>query len=213
MSRDMTTAMSDALQETSVRPVLIGRFDIVSDPVYVWTGPGIFGPSGSGDSAMDGQNFDPLAPFVEISNIAEDQGIGGPVTITLSGQDLDETALRQVVRDKRQWRAQKAYLWSGLLDTDNYTVISYPVRIKSGIMTNMRVNRGAEESTVSVTLDRDRGGAISAPFRWIDHPRIYPSDKWGTFLPKLSNNPEGLTFFNTNIPGDTRPNPRGLNIL
>jgi len=82
--RDLTAGMSTGLSDRVVRPVLIGRLDIVTDPVIAWTGPGVFAPIGTGDTALDGQTFQPLAPFIDMSSIEEDQGIGGPVTLSLS---------------------------------------------------------------------------------------------------------------------------------
>jgi hypothetical protein len=191
--RDITAGMTTALGAGVIRPVLIGRLDIASDPVVAWTGPGVFAPTGTGDAALDGRTFLPLAPFLEMSPIEEDQGIGGPVTLALTGHDLDEETLRQVVRDKRQWRGQPAYLWLGLLAADEKSVIADPVRIKSGVMTGMTVLRNKETAEVRVTLDADLGNARSAPYRWLDHSRIYPSDTFSAYIIKLANKPQGLT--------------------
>jgi hypothetical protein len=181
-----------AVQERVVRPVLIGRLEIVSDPIIAWTGPGIFAPVSTGDAAMDGQTFSPLAPFLEMDNINENQSFGGPVTLTLTGHDLDVEALRQVVRDKRQWRGQKAWLWQGLLSADEKTVVLNPVRIKTGLMVHMSTLRDKQKATVSVIIDEDLGNAFSAPYRWIDHTRLFPTDTLSTYVIKLANKPEGL---------------------
>lgn len=191
--RDIHASTDTALQANVVIPVLIGRLDIAVDPIIAWSGPGTFAPVATGDTAMDGQTFSPLAPFITLTNIAEDQGIGGPVTLTLAGHDLDEDALRQVVRDKRAWRGKKAYLWEGLLDTsDEKTVIANPVRIKTGVMVQITTNRDKESASVSVTIDMDIGNAKSAPYRWIDHTRFWSADEWSTFIIKLANKPVGF---------------------
>jgi hypothetical protein len=190
--------MQTALVADTIRPVLIGYLGITSDPLVAWTGPGVFAPTGTADDALNGQTFLPLAPFVKMSNIVEDQSIGGPVTLTVSGQDLDDVALRQVVRDKRAWRGKPAYLWLGLLNSNEYAVIADPVRIKTGVMTGMVVSRRVEEHTVSVEIDRDLGNARSAPFRWVDHTRLFPNDTGTTYVRKLANKPEGLTSSDIN---------------
>lgn len=193
MSRDITAGMVTGLEDGVVRPVLIGRFDIVTDPLSAWTGPGSLAPTGTGDPALDGEIFVGIAPYLELTDVVEDQGIGGPVQITISGHDIDEELLRQVVRDKRQWRGQPAYLWLGLLNADESTLIADPMRIKTGVMTQMIVLRSAETATVTVTIDTDLGGAKDAPWRWIDHPLFYPADTFSTFIIALFNKPEGLT--------------------
>ncbi|KKL97943.1 hypothetical protein LCGC14_1829370 [marine sediment metagenome] len=192
-NKPMTAEVETALQQPDVRLVLIGRFDIISDPLKAWTGPGTFLPTGSGDGALDGETFVGLAPYVAISGITENQGIGGPVTLTISGEDLDEPLLRQIVRDKRQWRGQPAYLWWGLLNTaDGYSVIADPVRMKSGIMVNMVTNRGKGAATVSITIDEDLGNAKSAPYRWIDHVLTYSTDTFSSYVVELANKPNGF---------------------
>jgi hypothetical protein len=200
--RTLEAGMLSGLVAQTVRPVLIGRFDIVTDPLTAWTGPGTFAPSGTADSALNGQVFVTLAPFVEVSNIVEDQGIGGPIQISISGHDLDEDLLRQIVRDKRKWRGQPCYLWMGLLNADESTVVADPVRIKTGVMTQMTTQRDEEGATVTVTVDKDLGRANDYPWRWIDHPRLFTGDTFSTFIVALSNKPEGLTDGSIRGPGD-----------
>ena len=192
MARDLTAGMTTALDGATIRPVLIGYLAIDTDPVISWTGPGVFAPTGTDDAILNGKTFMPMAPFVKMSSILEDQSIGGPVTLTLSGHDLDEELLRQVVNDKRAWRGKAAYLWLGLLNSDEASVVADPVRIKTGVITNMVVSRTKDDMTVSVIIDRDLGNARSAPFRWIDHPRLFSTDTWSTYVKKLANKPRGL---------------------
>lgn len=191
--RDITAGMKTGLEADTIRPVLIGRFDVLTDPLTAWTGYGTFAPSGTGDASLDGQIFVNMAPYIEMTDIVEDQEIGGPVQMTVSGHDLDEALLRQIVRDKRQWRGRSAWLWLGLLNADEATVIADPMRIKTGVMTQMQVVRQKDDAKVVVTIDKDLGRARSAPWRWIDHPRLFPADTWSTFIVALSNKPEGIT--------------------
>lgn len=189
--RDLTSAMTTGLTDRVIRPVLIGRLDIQTDPVAAWTGPGIFAPSGTGDTELDGYTFDGIEGFIDISNIKEDQGIGGPVTLTATAHDLDDNLLRQLVRDKRTWRGQNAFLWLGLLD-ETANVISNPTRIKTGVMTSMEIQRRPDDSSVVVTIDQDLGNASSPPFLILDHPRIWSGDTFATFMTKLANKPQGF---------------------
>ena len=192
MSRSLNAQTATALQERIVRPVLIGRLDILDDPVYSWTGPGLFAPTGSGDSALDGNVYDPAEAFIDISTIQENQGIGGPVTITAKAHLRDEPLLRQLVRDRRQWRGRPAYLWLGLLDSQEEAVIPYPTRIKTGVMTNMLIRREPDAAQVEIVIDTDLGNARSAEFRWLDHSRYHPDDTWSSYILQLANKPLGV---------------------
>ena len=200
--RDITPLMADDLQEAVVRPVLIVRFDIVTDPLTAWTGPGTFGPTGTNDAALDNQVFLSMAPIVGVSNITEDQGIGSATTITVSGHDLDEDLLQQIVRNRNKWRGQNAYLWLGLLMPDEHSVRANPMRIKTGVMTQMTVSRAKNEAVVIIEVDKDLGRAKSAALRWIDHQRIFSTDTWSAFIFDLMNQPEGFT--NTSLGGFAR---------
>jgi hypothetical protein len=184
--------MSTGLAERVVRPVLLGRLDIATDPLVAWTGPGVFAPTGTGDTALDGEIFATMAPIMALTNISEDQGIGGPVTITLTGHDLDEDLLRQIVRDTRQWRGRGAWLWSGLLMSNEASVIADPIRIKTGVMTSIKIYRDKNNAGVAVTIDKDIGFAKSAPFRWLDHARFWSTDTFSSFIVKLANKPQGF---------------------
>ena len=208
--RDLTGAMQTGLSDRVIRFVLIGRLDIATDPVTAWTGPGIFAPSSTGDTALDGQIFVAMAPFAGLTNILEDQGIGGPVTLALTAHDLDFDVLQQIVQDKREWRGRKAWLWAGLLDEDEKTVISNPMRIKSGIMVDITIERNLDESIAYITIDKDLGNAKSAAFRWLDHQALYPSDTFSSFIIQLANKPQGIdTFHKTGGRGrdNRRPGP------
>lgn len=192
MSRNLNPDTSNALQASAVRPVLIGRLDILGDPIYSWTGPGLFVPTDSGDTALDGNTYDPAEAFIDISVVQEDQSIGGPVTITAKAHLRDEPLLRQLVRDRRAWRGRPAYLWLGLLNEAENAVLNYPTRIKTGVMTNMLIRREADAANVDVIIDTDLGNARSAEFRWLDHSRYHPDDTWSAYILKLANKPLGV---------------------
>lgn len=192
MARDLDPVVGTALVSPVIRPVLLVRLDIASDPLTAWTGPGVFVPTGSGDAALDNQIFLNAAPIVDLTGITENKDIGGPVTLTVSGHDLEEDLLAQIISDRRQWRGRKAWLWLGLLAADQKSVIGNPFRLKTGVIVSINTLRNHETSTVSVTIDRDLGNARSAPFRYQDHPRFWDGDTFGTFLTKLANKPQGF---------------------
>ncbi len=66
------------------------------------------------------------------------------------------------------------------------------MRIKTGVITQMFISRNQDKAVVGTTIDRDLGNARSAPFRWIDHPRLFATDTFSTFVIKLANKPAGL---------------------
>jgi len=199
MTRTLTNEMGDALTSNVFRPVLIGFLDILGDPISMWTGTGTLYPVGTPDSVLNGKAFYPDQSFVDMSEIKEDRGIGGPLTIVLKANDIDADALRQIVKDRRRWRGRKAYVWMGILNETLNTVIEYPIRIKTGVMTSVAVSRMSSGVSIEIVVDEDLQNAKSAGFRWLDHINIYPNDTFSSYVIPLSNKPEGLERFSTKV--------------
>jgi hypothetical protein len=192
MLRDMSVAMQTAVDGPVFRPVLIAFLDIQTDPIGMWTGVGTLMPSGTPDSIINGKTFYPLSAFIDVSEIKEDDGIGGPVTVRLKGARLDEDALQQVVADKRQWQGRSAYLWLGIYNAQLNAVLEYPIMVKAGILTRVRVMRSIDSVSVDFTIDEDMGDASGVPFFITNHREFYPSDTFSAYMVKLANKPGGL---------------------
>jgi hypothetical protein len=191
MPRDVVEATEDAMRERVIRPVVLAVLDFSSDAIAMWTGPGLLASSGYADPALNGRIFDPDKAFLDIGDISEDQGIGGPLSIVAKGEALETDALRQIVRDRREWRGRKAYIWFGLLDDDDKELVGEPVRIKTGVMTEVKTSRG-QDYGVSITIDADLRNSSSAEWRWVDHPAGKPGDTLTAFVFDLANKPQGL---------------------
>jgi hypothetical protein len=212
MTRSLEAAVASAIAGSVLRPVFIGRLDIADDPVYAWTGPGLYAPTGTDDTALNDITFDPAGSFFEISDITEDQGIGGPVTLRADATDLDQDLLRQVVRDKRKWFGQSAYLWWGLLNETETAVLADPIRIKTGVMTTMNLVRSHESVYVSVTIDHDFRNSKAAPNRLVAHEQLWAGDTYANYLVKLANKPGGLKRLSSTGTGPVITLPNGMQI-
>lgn len=183
---------------TVLQPIYIIRLDIATDPVQVWTGPGIFAPTGTGDTALDGYTFDSAPAVLSLSDAIESSENGSPLTLTAPASELDEVILRQVVRDKRQYQGRKAWIWLGFLDTDDDTsVLSSPPirRIKFGHMLSISITEDAENGgSASLIVDVDQGRARGRNMRVQDHNRIWDGeDTFGNYVQPLANRPQGIT--------------------
>jgi hypothetical protein len=206
--RSVTTAMGEALEAPIVRPVIICRLDLATDPVLSWNGPGFYAPTATGDAALDGFVYDPEEALLDLSEISENQGIGSPLNISVKANALSQSALRQLVRDRRQWRGRNAYVWMGILNETEGEVVSEPVRIKTGVMTQVVINRSGSDESVDITVDLDLGNSRSAAFRWTDHQGIYSDDTLTGYVFALANKPQGLTKSDISAPAQipTYPN-------
>jgi hypothetical protein len=189
---DLTNSMKSAVELKTFRPVVIAYLDILGDPIAMWTGNGDFAPSGGSDPVLNGKVYYRSESFANVSEIQQDEGIGAPVIITLKANDLDESALRQVIRDKRKWLGRKAYIWLGIYDVDGKTVLSEPTRIKTGILSEAQITRAAGDVGLQFSIDSDLQNAKSAPLRYVEHQKIFAGDAFSSFMVELGNKPSGF---------------------
>ena len=189
---DLTNDMQNAVEQKTFRPVVIAYLDILGDPIAMWTGNGDFAPSGGSDPVLNGKVYYRSESFANVSEIQQDEGIGAPVIVTLKANDLDESALRQVIRDKRRWLGRKAYIWLGVYDEDGKTVLSEPVRIKTGILAEAQISRSTGDVSLQFSIDSDLQNAKSAPLRYVEHQKIFEGDLFSSFIIELANKPSGF---------------------
>ena len=187
-----TSQMQAGLEAHIVRPVLIASLDIAGDPIKGWTGPGLFMPVGTGDTALDGNVFDPQEAPVEISDFVDNQGIGEAVTITMAAVDLDQDVIRQLIRDKRKYLGRRATIWFALLDETEAGVLPNPERLKTGVIVSMSMSRNKEQETIEIIIDEDLGGSRGGELRIIDHTKFWADDTFSSFVHKLVNRPGGI---------------------
>ncbi|HEX7080044.1 MAG TPA: hypothetical protein VF329_03425 [Gammaproteobacteria bacterium] len=182
-------ALEDHLTGPVVRPVFWGLLDIAGAPLRGYTGPGAFAPVGTGDPDMDGFVFVEAEGAVDVSDISEDLGIGGPVTVTFSAGELDGTegVVQQLIADRRAFLGRKMKIWLGFLTDDESAVASDFEVIFNGVMVAAESKRQeGQPAVISVTGDADLQKANAPPVRWIDHQVFEPGDTASTFINSLS---------------------------
>lgn len=189
---DLTQDMQDATESKTFRPIVIAYLDILGDPIAMWTGNGDFAPTGGSDPVLNDKIYYRSESFANISEIQQDEGIGAPVAITLKANDLDESALRQVIRDKRRWLGRNAYIWLGIYDEDGKTVLSEPTRIKTGILAEAQIARADGDVSLQFSVDSDLQNAKSAALRYVQHQNIFEGDTFSSYIVELANKPGGF---------------------
>jgi hypothetical protein len=190
----LTTEMQTAAEASVIQPVYICRLDIENDPVTVWTGQGLYAPTGSGDTALDGQIFSSVAGIVELSNIVSKDGMADPVTAVMFGVDIDDPLLRQIIRDNRAWRGREAWIWLGFVDLTDAArpVVIYPTRLRYAYISNISINRDQESGIVSVTIDEDIDRALGTIHRYDSQADFFSTDTAADYMHLLANSPKGI---------------------
>lgn len=192
MTRDLTAGMITEVQEPLIKPVWILRLDIDTDPLYAWTGRGDFSPTGTGDSALDGNTFIGLGNIGKIGDIEDTENGSNTVQLVLPGVDLNETALQEVVLNERLWQNRQGWIWFGLLDTTYNTIIS-PTRVKTGRMDQMTVSGSGGTGTVTVALESHQSYVSQAlNTRYSQQDELDATDTSQDYVHDLANRQPGI---------------------
>jgi hypothetical protein len=172
----------------SVRPVYAGWLDFATDPIFGWTGPGVFAPAGTGDPILDGNVFTSVDAAIDISSISDGFGAGSAATVSYSMHDQSSSLFNQLVSDRASWQLRRAKIWLFFLQDDQATVWPEYRQLFSGVMSNASITRReGEPSVVNIKIDRDARKAGTAPSRLVDHVRFNPADTWSSFIIPLVN--------------------------
>lgn len=191
MTRGMTTAMETEAQASENMPVFFIRLNIETDPVIMWTGYGDYTPSGTGDVAFDGFTFVGLGNIGEISTMRDTDNGSGPVTLTLPGVDLQDTALKEIIYDARKWQWKKAWVWFGYLNTSLGVVVK-PTRMKTGRIDTLEASVRKGEGVVTLVVESHQANISQAQDkRMVDQQNIDPTDTSMDFIYDLANKTAG----------------------
>ncbi len=191
MTRGMSTAMETEAQARWNQPVVFVRLDIATDPFIKWTGYGPHTPAATGDAAFDGFTFEGLGNIGDIGTIRDTDNGSSVVRLELPGVDIDDTALKEIVQDARQWKWRRAWIWAGYMDTD-FGVIVDPTRVKTGRMDTMELVRNKGVGSVVVNIESHQANISQAQAnRLSDQKNLDPADTGMDFLADLINRPGG----------------------
>lgn len=179
--------LSDRVEAPTVRPVYVGLLDFKDEPVFGWTGPGLFAPTNTGDPDLDGNIFTSAEGAVDIGDFASDTGNGSGLTITFSAHDNDADVMRQVVRDRRSWKFRRAKIWRFFLDETQGAIYPEFTQMFAGVMTEVKFIRSASgPPSIEISMDQDIPMARGTEARWVNEPTGFSK-----FILDLANGPIG----------------------
>lgn len=175
-------SLDTILHADVVRPVFVVRLDILGDPLFGWTGPGAFAPNATGDAKLDGSIFFESEGFVEISDVTETMGIGGPIDITFAAGSLEQEALfERIFVSRRAFISRPAHVWQFWLSEDESGLYEQYEQFFSGVMTGADLTRsGDQPAIITVNCDFDLQGAKRPPALLAEHQTYYPGDTFAT---------------------------------
>jgi hypothetical protein len=175
-TRDLTTAVSDALDDEIVKPFFAIEMLFDSSPLRVWTGVG--------EATIDGNAYTGTGTLLNVSSIEETSEIAvRGATLTLSGMPSEVISL--ALQEPYQGRVCKIYF--GVVDGNTYSNLT---EVFSGYMDEMNIEEGADFGTIElkvenklIDLERARVRRFSSGYQ----KSVYPGDKGFDFVEDLQD--------------------------
>lgn len=179
MARDLTTALSDAVQASTVRPILLAKIATTGGDVRAW--------SGVGDLTFNSEVYSGTGTFGGVSPTQETADLqANGTTFSLSGvpSSMISIALGQI----RQ--GMNAQLWFGALDLTTGALIADPYELFTGFTDVPSIEESAETCIISITAENrliDLERARSRRYTKEDQEIDYPGDLGFDFVPALQD--------------------------
>lgn len=174
-TRDLTTVVSNALDDDVISPFFAVDLLFDNNPVYIWTG--------IGTNTISGKDYVGVGDFLSVSMTNETSELSATgANIVLSGIP-STTNLALALTEEYQGRRGTIYL--GMMSTTT----SYS-EIFSGYMDQMNIAEGVETSTIEITfesklidLERPRINRYTSAFQ----RDKFPNDKGLDFVETLQD--------------------------
>jgi hypothetical protein len=174
--KDVTTAVSNAVNDGVVRPFFLVSIQVLSTTLYLW--------SGMGDVTWGGHTWTGVGSFGGVSGITSSSEIAAErVTLTLSG--IDPTLVSVAFNEIRQSYPVRIYI--GFTDADGSVVVT-PVLVCAGTTDVPTLNDAGDACTIQLTVETpmvDLQRACGRRYTHDDQQISYPGDKGFQYVPGI----------------------------
>lgn len=158
MSRSMTTALRDGLQEKAIAPVIFCELEFSGGIIRLWSGVGTI--TWNGNSWVGGGRL------IAIGDIAETKRLeANPFNLSLSGVPSELVAV--AYGDFSQGRPIRVYL--GLLNVSAGIIIADPVQIFAGRMDTIGDDDDGSTSRITVSAESNLADLNRIRARYFTH--------------------------------------------
>lgn len=177
MARTLSSAMSNAISDSVVRPVLLLDLDF-STPIYFW--------SGYGDLNFASNDYIGVGDLLNMSVAEETQDLGASgLTLTLSGINGTELLTKALSED---YQGSTVDLRLGAMNEDG-TLIANPVTIFAGTMDVMTMQESGEQATITLKVENKLQLLSRTKVRRYtnqDQKAVHPNDKGFEYVTNIA---------------------------
>ena len=189
----MTGDVLSAIGAPTITTALLARLDFQTDTVFLWTGIMPIIPSGSGDSLLDGNQFEPIAEgvMVEIGENTFAQDGSSELQINLAVPATINASLAAAQTYPSEYQGRAATIWRAIM-ISSADPLAAPVwvfrRIRSGSMDKLEFQADGSTHNVMLTIESHQGLVSSATNQtYLDQMRYDPADTSQDFAASIVN--------------------------
>jgi hypothetical protein len=191
MRPNMTSDVLSAISAPVITTALLARLDFKTESAFLWTGIHAIQPTGSGDSLLDGNTFDPIAEgvLVEIGDNTFAQDGSAELQINLAVPATINASLAAAQSFPAEYQGRAATIWRGVMIQP--PGIGTPAtwafrRIRSGSMDKLEFQADGSQHNIMLTIESHQGLISNATNQtYLDQSRYDPNDTSQNFAASL----------------------------
>lgn len=203
-----STAWTNALAAQGVTTAVLARFDFLSETIFAWTGPFTLQVTGSGDSLLDGNTFEPIAEgiFVDIGANQFNYSGSEAMPLTMAIPSSPTTAMANSAHNPLEWQSRTCIIWRCVMQTPaNATTPASFVfkRVRAGSMDQLKITNDGVSHKFSMTIEAHASmiSAATASTYLDQKTRFDSTDTSQDYAVSIANNPNSPTRAGSGVNG------------
>lgn len=195
----MTGDILSAIGATQIRTAYLARLEFQSETAFIWTGAHPIQPTGTGDSLLDGNAFNPLAAgvMVDIGENSFSYNGSEELTIVLAVPTAPSTVIAAASVYPNEYQSRQATIWRALRMPAN-DPLAPPVwlfrRIRSGAMDKVEIQNDGQSHNFMLTIESHQAQISNATNQsYLDQQRYDPADTSQAHAVSIANGDPGPT--------------------
>lgn len=193
MRSGMTPEVMTALGADEIITALMVRLEFQTETMFVWTGSHPIIPSGSGDSAMDGNQFEPLinGVIVDIGENAFSYSGSDAFEMAVALPSSPSLAISNAEVFPSEFQGRTAIVWRAIR-LPSGDPLAPPVwffkRIRTGAMDTVETTNDGSSHTFKLTIESHQARISQATQQtYLDQKRYDPADTSQDYAAALAN--------------------------
>ncbi len=193
MRDGMTPTLLDAVKAPVITSYVAARLEFANETLFLWTGGHPIQPTGSGDSLLDGNVFEPVANGVaiEIGDNTFSYSGSDEFTISLAVPASPNVTLAAAEALPAEYLTRPATIWRAIL-IPQADPLAQPVwmfrRVRSGAMDKVEILNDGRSHKFTLTIESHQSLVSNATNQtYLDQKNYDPTDTSQDYAASIAN--------------------------